>query len=196
MKRSSPACERNRGPILEALKPRLRAVSKVLEIGSGTGQHAAFFGAAMPWLVWQTSDLPENHPGIRAWLEETPRANLPPPLALDVSDRPWPVESADCVFSANTAHIMSWPEIESMFDGVSDVLPDDGLFCLYGPFVHAGRHVSESNRAFDESLRARAPHMGIRELRELETLAAGAGLLLEEVLPMPANNHLLVWRPW
>lgn len=194
MKPFSEACARNREPILGLLREAFAAARRVLEIGSGTGQHAVFFGAALPHLVWQTADLSEAHPGILMWLEDARAANVLPPLALDVNEFDWRPQAYDAVFSANTAHILSWPEVERMLGGVGTVLPEGGVFCLYGPFRKQGRHTSESNARFDAALRARDPRMGLRDIGELSELAECQGLELEREVPMPANNCTLVWR--
>ncbi|MCE7032295.1 class I SAM-dependent methyltransferase [Lysobacter sp. GX 14042] len=191
----SPACERNRGPILEVLRGYLGNARRVLEVGSGTGQHAVHFAASMPWLAWQASDRVENLPGIRAWLDGAALPNTPAPLALDV-DR-WPalaVEPFDAVFSANTLHIMAWPQVQAFFAGIGTVLAPAGLLVVYGPFNYAGAYSSESNRAFDAWLRSRDPASGIRDFEAVDALARGMGLRLQDDVAMPANNRCLVWR--
>jgi len=190
----SPACENNKEPILRILRESFVAVQRVLEIGSGTGQHAVYFGAHLPYLIWQTSDLPENHPGILAWLEEAALPNVRPPLSLDVSQDDWGVTSVDGVFSANTTHIMSWPQVAAMFAGVGRVLMPGGVFCLYGPFNYQGRYTSESNARFDEWLKQRDPLSGIRDMEALSELAERQGLILKADHAMPANNRTLVWQ--
>lgn len=190
----SPACERNRDPILARLRGVFADRSSVLEIGSGTGQHAVYFGAQLPHLIWQTSDRAENHPGIHAWLQENALPNVLPPLELDVSSSSWPDQSFDAVFTANTCHIMSWPEVEAMFDGIVRVLEPGGLLCIYGPFNYNGAFISDSNARFDAALRAQAPHMGIRDVEAMDALAGKHGLRLEADHAMPANNRLRVWR--
>jgi cyclopropane fatty-acyl-phospholipid synthase-like methyltransferase len=189
----SPACERNREPILARLRTLLADSRCVLEIGSGTGQHAVHFAAALPHLQWQASDRADNLPGIRQWLAEAGLANTPAPLALDVGGD-WPARRFDAVFSANTLHIMAWREVETLFRRLPQVLADDAVLVVYGPFHRDGTPTSASNTAFDLDLRARGPHMGLRELTEVDRLAAAAGLRLEGVEPMPANNLLLTWR--
>lgn len=194
MKPYSDACERNQQPILEVLLAEFAHGRRVLEIGSGTGQHAVYFGRAMPQLIWQTSDLPEHHAGINAWLQEAQLANVLPPLALDVQEA-WPTELAfDHAFSANTAHIMSWPAVCQMFAQVGRRLPVGGRFVLYGPFSEGGRQISSSNVAFDQWLRARDPASGIRDLDDLKALAQAQGLEFLRMHPMPANNRTLVWE--
>jgi hypothetical protein len=190
----SQACENNKGPILAVLRRHFAAVREVLEVGSGTGQHAAFFAAEMPHLVWQPSDRRENLAGIRAWVEDAGCPNLRAPLELDVTARPWPIDTAGAVFSANTAHIMSWPVVQAFLAGVGELLGAGGLFCLYGPFNYAGSHTSESNARFDEWLRQRDPQSAIRDFERVDECAAAAGLTLLEDNAMPANNRLLVWR--
>ncbi|MFA9460833.1 DUF938 domain-containing protein [Thiohalorhabdus sp. Cl-TMA] len=190
----SQACENNKAPILEVLAEVFREPGTILEIGSGTGQHAVHFGRHLPHLTWQPTDVAENLPGIRAWLAEAGVANVREPLVLDLGQTDWPVAAADGVFSANTAHIVSWPQVERLFTGVASMLPGGAAFCLYGPFSYDGAHTSESNARFDEMLRGRDPHSGIRDLRDLEGLAEGVGLRLEADYAMPANNRTLVWR--
>ncbi|KGM54036.1 methylase [Lysobacter daejeonensis GH1-9] len=193
-KPNAPSCERNRDPILAVLQPRLAAARRVLEIGSGTGQHAVHFAAAMPWLQWQCSDRAENLPGIAMWLDDAALANTPAALQLDVATGPWPTPSFDAVFSANTLHIMGWPEVQAFFAGVSRVLADGGLLVVYGPFNYGGEYTSDSNRAFDAWLLARDPRSAIRDAEAVDALAASVGLVLEEDLAMPANNRCRVWR--
>jgi uncharacterized protein DUF938 len=157
----------------------------VLEIGSGTGQRAAYFTAAIPHLTWQASDLPEHLAGIRSWGVE--------PIELDV-DKPWPAMNADAAFTANTAHIMSWPQVERMFQNVGRQLPAAGVFALYGRFHYGGRPTSESNARFDAMLRSRDPASGVRNFEDVQALAQRCGLALLEDNAMPANNRLLVFQ--
>ena len=187
MKSFSEACERNRDPILAVLKRVFADRRRVLEVGSGTGQHAAYFAPALPHLVWQASDVAANLPGIREWVAE------PAPIELD-ADRPFPAVEADAVFSANTSHIMSWPQVERTFAGIGALLPSGGVLALYGPFNYGGRHTSESNARFDAMLRERDPASGLRDAEAVIALAARHGMTLVEDNPMPANNRLLVWR--
>jgi SAM-dependent methyltransferase len=190
----SEACEENKGPILAVLKQVFATSRRVLEIGSGTGQHAVHFGRHLPHLSWQTSDLPEHHAGIRAWLEEAGLGNVFPPLALDVDHAPWPVDEVDAVFSANTTHILSWAQVERMFSGIGMVLQEDGVLCVYGPFNYGGAYTSASNARFDAWLKARDPSSGIRDFEKLDALAEVHGMSLERDYPMPVNNRTLVWR--
>jgi len=165
----------------------------VLEIGSGTGQHAAYFAPALPHLVWQPSDVAEYLAGIRLWTEECAAPNLRAPIELDV-ERTWPQLQADAVFSANTCHIMSWVQVERMFEGVGRLLPSGGVLALYGPFNYGGRHTAESNARFDAMLRARDPASGLRDYEAIVALARRCALAAVEDNPMPANNRLLVFE--
>lgn len=193
----SPSSEENKHPILEVIAPRLTSARSVLEIGSGTGQHAVHFAAALPQLRWQCTDLIDYLPGIELWIDEAGLPNLPTPLELDV-DSDW-IEAFgdndyDAVYSANTAHIMSLAQVERMFTGIGALLPSQGQFLLYGPFSVDGRHTSESNARFDRSLRLYDPLSGVRDLLDLERFAAAAGLALEADIAMPVNNRTLIWR--
>jgi SAM-dependent methyltransferase len=190
----APAPERNKRPILEVLQVEFRDARQVLEIGSGTGQHAVFFGQELPYLTWQTSDLIENHPAILEMLGRHGSPNVMPPLALDVQDTEQPSLVADAVFSANTAHIMNIQAVEQMLELVGRILPAGGVFCLYGPFKFDGRYSSDSNARFDESLRQRDRTMGIRDLTDLDRFASHAGLSRVRLYAMPANNHIVVWQ--
>jgi cyclopropane fatty-acyl-phospholipid synthase-like methyltransferase len=190
----SESCVENRAPISAVLGPRLASQRSLLEIGSGTGQHAVYFAADLPHLRWQTSDRVENHGGIRAWLDEAGLPNVAPPLALDVLSDPWPAGPYDAAFSANTAHIMSEAAVAAMFEGMGRVLSPDAPFLLYGPFNYDGRFTSPSNRDFDAWLRHRDPQMGVRDVAWLRELAGAAGLVLDEDVEMPVNNRCLVWR--
>ena len=190
----SEACDQNRDPILTVLRRYLDRPGTVLEIGSGTGQHAVYFGAALPHLLWQPSDVPAHLPGIRLWIEEAALPNVAEPLELDVRRTPWPVQAVDGVYSANTAHIMHWPDVQAMFEGVGRVLRPGGCFCLYGPFNEGGEFTSESNARFHMSLQMRDPGMGIRDKADLDRLATAAGLERIDDVVMPVNNFTLVWR--
>ena len=193
MRPHSEACERNRDPILKVLRERFVAPGTALEIGAGPGQHALYFAQHLPHVEWIASDREENHAGIAAWIQERPSPNLRGPVFLDVTQSTWPVERVNYAFSANTAHIMHWPVVEKMFEGIGRVLLPSGVFCLYGPFNHDGRFTSESNRVFDESLKARDPQMGIRDDRVLMQLAKRCGPDFVANYSMPANNRVLVW---
>lgn len=165
----------------------------MFEIGSGTGQHAVTFAAAMPGIMWQTSDLDQSHDGIRAWIEEAGLDNVLPPFNFDVLSAKATGAAYDAVFSANTAHIMSYTAVQRMFELAGVMLRGGGVFCLYGPFSRGGRFSTGSNEAFDASLRARNSTMGIRDLDDLELLAGRNGMELARTYAMPSNNLLVVW---
>jgi cyclopropane fatty-acyl-phospholipid synthase-like methyltransferase len=189
----SEACARNRGPLLEVLKVAFATCNHVLEVGSGSGQHAVHFAAGLPHIQWQTSELAPLHAGIHAWLADAQLPNLRPPLMLDVAGV-WPDVTVDGIFTANTLHIMSWPHVEKFFAGVAKVLTTGGVLAVYGPLNYGGAFTSESNAQFDQWLKARDPVSGVRDFEVLCTLAARAGLALEDDHAMPANNRTLVWR--
>lgn len=190
----SQACENNRQPIVEVLLRAFADCREVLEIGSGTGQHAVYFAPRLPHLRWLTSDLRVHHAGILAWLDAHPAANLSPPLDLDVDCPSWPVNRTDGVFTANTCHIMAWASVVNLFSGVSQVLAAGGTLAIYGPFNYGGHFTSDSNARFDAWLKQQAPHQGIRDFEAVNQLAKSAGLTLLDDHAMPANNRLLVWR--
>ncbi len=190
----SQACENNRAPILARLQPLLAETKSILEIGSGTGQHAVWFARHLPHIKWQTSDLRQNHAGINHWLEASPAQNLMPPIELDLMTTNWPEGYFDAVYSANTAHIMPWEAVVNLFEKLGQQLPYRGLFCLYGPMAYQGVIEPQSNIQFDRQLRQRAAHQGIRDFHDLNRLARDAGLLLLDDYAMPANNRLLVWQ--
>ena len=194
MKPFSEACERNRAPILEVLRDRFADRRHVLEVGSGTGQHAVYFAAALPHLTWQTSDVASNLPGIRQWIEESGLPNLPQPIALDVTAA-WPNERFDALFTANTLHIMSWADVRALFAALPAVLTPDAVLAVYGPFNYEGRFTSPSNASFDAWLKQHySPHSGIRDFAAVDELARSIGFALVEDRQMPANNRMLVWR--
>ena len=192
-KPSAPSCERNREPILDVLREAFADRRDVLEIGSGTGQHAVYFAQAMPRLRWQCSDRAENLPGIRLWLDEAGLPNTPPPIELDVGGA-WPSHRYDAVFSANTLHIMAWDEVEQLFDHLGRVTTDDAIVAVYGPFNYAGRYTSDSNAEFDQWLQARGSHMRIRDAEAVDALAEVAGFDLIDDVAMPANNRMRIWQ--
>ena len=189
----SPACERNREPILAVLRERFAERRHVLEIGSGTGQHAVHFAAALAHLVWQTSDVADNLPGIELWLAEAALPNTPPPLRIDVN-QPFAVGRFDAVFSANTLHIMGWPEVRRLFAALPDVMSDGALLTVYGPFNVNGKFSSASNAQFDAQLRQGDAKRGIRDFEAVDALATEAGLTLLEDRAMPANNRCITWQ--
>lgn len=190
----SQACENNKDPILDVLREMFADVHHVLEIGSGTGQHAVHFAAEMQHLRWQPTDRPEHLPGIEAWRLDASLPNLLPALELDVTAPDWPISATEAVFSANTAHIMSWAMVEHFFAGVGRLLPPRAPFCLYGPFNVGGQYTSPSNADFDRWLQQQDPRQGIRDREALEALGARCGLTLESEHLLPANNRLLAWR--
>ena len=190
----SQACENNRSPIGAVLTRLFSETVTVLEIGSGTGQHAVWFAEQLPHLHWQTSDRTENHSGINQWLDASGLNNIGAPIALDVSSDVWPTKTFDAVFSSNTAHIMDWSDVGIMFSQVAGTLSAGGLFCLYGPMKYSGVIAAESNRAFDQRLKESEPRQGIREFNDLDQLALAVGMSLLEDNAMPANNRLLIWQ--
>ena len=165
-----------------------------MEIGSGTGQHAVWFANELPHLIWQTSDLIENHSGILQWISDYPSTNLRAPISLDVAAEDWPNTEFDAIYTANTAHIMAWHEVQAMFQRAASSLQTNGLFCLYGPMKYAGEFTSESNRLFDQRLREQGAHRGIREFDAINKLAMDANLILLDDHDMPANNRLLIFE--
>jgi cyclopropane fatty-acyl-phospholipid synthase-like methyltransferase len=189
----SPSCERNREPILDVLREYFADRRRVLEIGSGTGQHAVHFATALPRLTWQSSDRVENLAGIRAWLDEAALPNTPAPLELDVTGA-WPSGPFDAVFSANTLHIMSWAEVQECFARLPAITSNDATLVIYGPFNYQGRYSSDSNAAFDQWLKARGAHMAIRDAEAVDALASATGFALIDDRAMPANNRCRVWR--
>ncbi len=190
----SESCEQNRAPILSVISDYLKDAETLLEVGSGTGQHAVYFAAEFPHLRWQTSDRVENHAGIQQWLADARLGNVRPPLPLDVVRDSWPESRFDAVFSANTAHIMGHAEVSALFAGVGGVLAPGGVFMLYGPFNYAGDYTSDSNRRFDQWLKERDPASGIKDFEWLDELAGEAGMASLADHAMPANNRILVWR--
>jgi len=197
----SIACERNREPIATALDKWMAERRHVLEIGSGTGQHAVFFAQRWPWLQWQPSDHPDHLQGIDAWRDEAALANLAPAFALQAElppQAPLEVPSSgplfDAVFTANTLHIMGWAHVQALFAGLPALLAAGALLAVYGPFNYGGAFTSDSNAQFDAWLKARDPRSGIRDVEAVQALAGQSGFQLLEDVPMPANNRLLVWR--
>ena len=194
LKPFAESCDENREPILSVIQPLLKHCSSVFEIGSGTGQHAVYFAGKMPHLVWHTSDCIEYHDGINMGLQEAGLDNTRAPIELDVSTSAWPQQKFDAVFSANTCHIMHWPDVEAMFFGVGTMLATGGRFLLYGPFNYNNRYTSESNARFDGWLKSRDAESGIRSFEELDRLAQQAGMLLKRDYEMPVNNRILYWE--
>jgi cyclopropane fatty-acyl-phospholipid synthase-like methyltransferase len=194
MKPYSESCEQNQQPILDVLREEFADSSRVLEIASGTGQHAVFFGRALPHLSWHTSELAQNHAGIQAWLDEAQLPNVRAPVAIDVNAAAWPIERVDAVFNANTVHIVSWPGVERMFAGIGRVLDVGGIVCMYGPFNYDGKFTTESNARFDAWLKSRDPASGVRDFEAINLLAEAQGLSLLKDISMPGNNRTLVWK--
>jgi len=192
----SQACENNKRPILNILTKAFSKTKHVLEIGSGTGQHAVFFGQHLPHLTWQTSDLSINHQGINLWLNESTRENVQRPIVVDLN-KAWPIpideRRVDGLYTANTLHIISWPLVVNFFKGIAQNLAPDASVCIYGPFNYQGNFTSESNANFDIWLKERDINSGIRDIEEILLLANSARLNLIDDHAMPANNRLLVF---
>jgi cyclopropane fatty-acyl-phospholipid synthase-like methyltransferase len=187
----SEACERNKGPIFEVLRSAFADRTQVLEIGSGTGQHAVYFAAHLTHLTWHPTEQLAYLADLASRVKLEGTRNLRPPTLLDVKQSVWPLRSVDAVYSANTLHIMGWAEVEAMFRGVDAVLSPHGVLCIYGPFRYAGRHTSDSNRDFDLMLKDRDPFSGLRDLTDVEALAGRHALRLRVDHDLPANNRLL-----
>ncbi len=193
MKPFSQACENNKQAILEVLLTEFREVSDVLEIGSGTGQHATFFAPALPHLIWQPSDRQGNLAGLRIWCEEALTDNLLAPLELDVTWSQWPLALPEALFTANSLHIMGWRAVEAFFAHLGSA-PGAQVLVIYGPFNYGGAYTSESNAGFDQWLQQQDPVSAIRDFEQVDQLASAAGYSLYRDYEMPANNRLLVWR--
>lgn len=190
----SDACERNKQPILDVLKTEFAGCRHVLEIGSGTGQHAVHFALAMPQVVWQPTELPDAMPGLRRRIFYEGPKNLRAPVVIDVTVTPWDLRRVDGVFTANTLHIMHWPQVEALFAALPAATQPGTVLAIYGPFRYGDKYTSESNVAFDELLHARDPESGIREFEAVDALARTAGFTFVADHKMPANNQTLVWR--
>jgi hypothetical protein len=189
----SEACERNKGPILEVLRARFADRTQVLEIGSGTGQHAVHFAAHMKHLTWHPTERLNFLPDLTQRIQAEGGGNIRPPTVLDVTQPVWPVSRVDAMFTANTLHIMSWVEVGALFRGIGTTLAPSGLLCIYGPFLYEGRPTAPSNMAFDRMLQERDPQSGLRHLEAVAALANGVGLTLIADYEQPANNRLLVF---
>ena len=190
----SQAAENNKGPILQVLQQAFAEQSSVLEIGSGTGQHAEFMARALPRLRWQPSELPASLEILGLGLREAALANLLPPIALDVCHADWKLQGVDAVFTANTLHIMPWSAVPCLFEGAGRLLGRGGRLCVYGPFRYHGDFTTRSNADFDRWLKSQGAHQGIRDFEAVNELATGQGLRLLEDRDMPANNQLLTWE--
>ena len=198
MKPFSESCEQNKAVILKTIKPVLSSCNSVLEIGSGTGQHAVYFAQHLSHLQWYTSDRLEALNGIQMWLDEFQSEgglnNVHSPVSLDVTQSQWPEINVDAVFTANTLHIMSWYEVQMFYERVPEILNADGLMLAYGPFNYQGQYTSDSNQRFDGWLKARDPDSGIKDFSELNDLALKNGLNILADYEMPANNRILLWQ--
>lgn len=190
----SQSCENNKLPILQVISEVYVKPVEVLEIGSGTGQHACYFAQKLPHITWQCSDLRENIPGIDQWVAEAELTNLNPPLELDVTMSIWPVTEINALFSANTLHIISWSKIEILFQRLQRYLHTGARCCFYGPFNYQGNYTSDSNARFDQWLKTREPLSGIRDFEAIQDLAQAAGMRLIDDIAMPANNRLSIWQ--
>ena len=188
----SQSCENNKHAILGVLTSEFTQPQRVLEIGTGSAQHAVYFAAKLPYLTWQTSDLACNHAGINSWLDSVSLANLQRPLLLDLN-QPWPIEKVAGIFTANTLHIVSWTLVKHFFQGVGEHLSLAGKLCIYGPFNYQGQFTSQSNADFDVWLKNIDVERGIRNIEAISKLANEQGLTLIHDHAMPANNRLLVF---
>lgn len=192
----SAACERNKGPIAAVLQRCLPSAAEVLEIGSGTAQHAVYFTERFPAMRWQCSDLVDNLAGISARIEQEGQGRLRPAIELNVIGQDWPAGPFDAVFSANTLHIMPWGHTPVLIERSAALLKAGGCLLIYGPFHDGGVHTVPSNQAFDRSLKAQDPKMGVRDALEIQALAAQHDLSAEADLALPANNRMLIFRKW
>ena len=188
------SCDENKLPILNVIKEVFCDAGKLLEIGSGTGQHAVYFSEHLPHLIWQTSEMEDQLAAIKLWMQDAAHDRIQPPRVLDVIEDNWPFQNIDYVFTANTTHIVSWPHVIGMFKGIAKVLKAGGKFAQYGPFNYDGEYTSESNARFDMWLKNRDPQSGIRDIRDLQALAGEQGMTLIKDYEMPANNRILVWK--
>ena len=189
----SAACERNKDPILEVLRLRFADRTQVLEIGSGTGQHAVYFARELGHLTWHPTEQLVYLADLTERVKLEGPHNLRVPTLLDVRQAVWPVRGIDAMFTANTLHIMSWSEVMALFNGIGTVLAPGGVLCIYGPFRYAGRYTSDSNREFDRMLQERDPQSGLRDIEAVSLLADQYGLRLDADFDLPANNRLLVF---
>ena len=194
MKQYSQACEENREPILAIIREVFANAHNILEIGSGTGQHAVYFARKLPHLTWQPTDLEENHASVQAWRKESGLDNVLSPIELDVTAGAWPMGAYDGLFSANTTHIMSLEAVQGMFSGIGKLLQTGAHCCLYGPFNYGGAYTSDSNKRFDSWLKDRDPASSIRDVEVIAELAAANSLVFRDDHEMPVNNRLLVWQ--
>ncbi len=190
----SQACDNNKGPILEHLSKVFKNREQVLELGSGTGQHATWFAQHMPWLQWQPTDIPENVALTKLRCESYLGQNISPVTSLDVTDNPWPVDVPHALFTANSLHIMPYTAVAALFEALGNQAKADTSLVVYGPFNCGGQYTSPSNARFDQWLVQQNPLSAIRDFEKVDGLAQAAGFVLEQDNEMPANNRLLVWR--
>lgn len=193
MKQFSPSCERNRSPILAVLREILPRAGTVLEIGSGTGQHAVYFAAHLPQLQWQPADLPASFPSIEAWAAEAALPNLLAPVEFDLLAPAQPITDARAIVCINTIHIVAWSGVEKLFAYAGRTLPQGGVLYVYGPYRYTDRPLEPSNEAFDQWLKARDPASGVRDFDAVDALARRHGLRLAGDRAMPANNRSIWW---
>lgn len=194
-RRHAPATQRNREPILAVFRDILPADGTVLEIGSGTGEHVAFFAPLFPNLVWQPSDPdPGLRDSIAAWADASGAGNIRPPLEVDTRTDDWGIDRADAILCANVIHITPWAVAQGLMRGAGRILTPGGLLSLYGPFKRDGRHTAPSNEQFDMSLRSQDPSWGVRDLTAVSGEAAANGLVRDKVIEMPANNLIVVFK--
>jgi len=194
MKPFAESSEQNKEVILEVLKPLCEKAAQVLEIGSGTGQHAVFFAEQMPHLTWHTSELKENHAGINMWLDEKSLPNTKAPIEIDVRQSSWAINEIDVIFSANTMHIMHWETVQAFIRNAAPILKPTGFLIVYGPFNYQNQYTSESNANFDIWLKNRDPLSAIRNFEDVDQLANENSLRLHKDYSMPANNRILCWQ--
>jgi cyclopropane fatty-acyl-phospholipid synthase-like methyltransferase len=189
----SEAAERNKKPILDQLKQYLKSDDKVIEIGSGTGQHACCFTQSIPGLVWQCSDLKDNLSSLKQVISQQNSEQLLMPIECDVRSYQWDQKQYDAVYSANALHIMSWDAAQVFLSNVNHALKSRGLLILYGPYAYANQPLCKSNQNFDRFLKERDPKSGIRSFDEVKALSEKAGFVCEHDIEMPANNRLIIW---
>jgi len=190
----SESCDQNREPIFSVIQPLLVSAGQVLEIGSGTGQHAVYFAKKLPHLTWYASDRKDYLDGIRYWLDDSELSNVSGPLELDVSGSHWPSIDVDAVFTANSVHIMHTEDVANLVRGVGQLLRNDGDFLIYGPFNYSQQYSSDSNANFDDWLKGRDPKSGIKNFEDIEAMAKDAGMRLVDDYVMPANNRILHFK--
>ena len=189
----SQACENNKTPILKVLKPFISDQQSLLEIAGGTGQHGEFFAKSFPNLLWQTSDLPSAVADLNHRISAANLKNLPPALTLDVNNSNWSMDKYELLFTANSLHIMPENSVENFFSGIPNVLQQNGLVFIYGPFKYGGKFTTKSNAEFDEWLKEKDPRSGIRDFEVISELAASRSLNLVDDVDMPSNNQLLIF---